>query len=189
MLHAKLWWSYLGLRRNHSIMYVWHPIYLIWRRCFRGLFHCWCSVLCPNDTFHFTHHPLISSWLVTMSSTFSGFVCINPHCGSRRHSFANKRAYTMHIERSPPFFNSCVNTKRPWMPRGSTRHQTHRRGSGLNNWGNQQNKGNSSAVRACGWRASTSGRQSLFVVPNRFLDRCWQRKWNMGQWEHWSQFW
>ena len=61
-------------------------------------------MLRPNDTFHFTHHPLIPSWLVTMSSTFSGFVCINPHCGSRRHSFANERAYTMHIERSLPCF-------------------------------------------------------------------------------------
>jgi hypothetical protein len=37
-------------------------------------------------------------------ASLSVFVCHNPHCMSRRKSFATEKAFTMHFQRSPPCF-------------------------------------------------------------------------------------
>lgn len=36
-----------------------------------------------------------------MAALSSEFLCHNPYCGSRRKSFANEKAYAMHVERAP----------------------------------------------------------------------------------------
>ena len=55
---------------------------------------------------HFTTPPSLHSLTMSsnMAASASAYVCHNPHCTSRRTSFASEKAFTMHCQQSP----SCL---------------------------------------------------------------------------------